>query len=68
MTRPQLIEPYDGTLGKYWHVRFIGHYATVSTVIEARDENDAIALAADMLTDYYGWDLTRFATEAEVSA
>lgn len=68
MTRPLLIEPYDGTLATYWNVTFVGDYAVVTATVEARTENDAIALAADMLTDYYGWDLTRFATEAEVSA
>lgn len=68
MTRPLLIEPYDGTLATYWNVTFVGDYAIVTATVEARTENDAIALAADMLTDYYGWDLTRFATEAEVSA
>lgn len=68
MTRPLLIEPYDGTLATYWNVTFVGDYAVITATVEARTENDAIALAADMLTDYYGWDLTRFATEAEVSA
>ena len=68
MTRPLLIEPYDGTLATYWNVTFVGDYAVITATVEAHSENDAIALAADMLTDYYGWDLTRFATEAEVSA
>ena len=68
MNRPLLIEPYDGTLATYWNVTFVGDYAVVTATVEAHSENDAITLAADMLTDYYGWDLTRFATEAEVSA
>lgn len=68
MNRPLLIEPYGGTLATYWNVTFVGDYAVITATVEAHSENDAIALAADMLTDYYGWDLTRFATEAEVSA
>jgi len=67
MTRPLLIEPYDGTLATYWNVTFVGDYAVITATVEAHSENDAIALAADMLTDYYGWDLTRFATEAEAT-
>lgn len=67
MNRPLLIEPYDGTLATYWNVTFVGDYAVVTATVEAHSENDAIALAADMLTDYYGWDLTRFATEAEAT-
>jgi hypothetical protein len=68
MNRPLLIEPYDGTLATYWNVTFVGDYAVITATVEAHTENDAITLAADMLTDYYGWDLSRFATEAEVSA
>ena len=67
MNRPLLIEPYDGTLATYWNVTFVGDYAVITATVEAHSENDAIALAADMLTDYYGWDLTRFATEAEAT-
>ena len=68
MKQALLIEPYDGTLATYWNVTFVGDYAVVTATVEAHSENDAIALASDMLTDYYGWNLTRFATEAEVSA
>jgi hypothetical protein len=68
MTRALLIEPYDGTLATYWNVTFVGDYAVITATVEARDENDAIALAADLLTDFYGWDLSRFSTEAEVLA
>lgn len=67
MTRPLIIEPYDGTLATLWNVTFVGDYAVITATVEAHTENDAIALAGDMLTDFYGWDLSRFATEAEAT-
>lgn len=59
------VEPYDGELQTYWNVMFIGDYAIVTVTVEARDEKDAEILAADMVQDYYGWDLARFATQVE---
>ena len=57
--------PYDGELDTYWNVMFIGDYAVVTVNVEALNETDAVILAADIAQDYYGWDLSRFATEAE---
>lgn len=47
-----------------WRVTFAHDWATVTTYIQARDEDDAITLADNLLTDYYGWDLSRFSAEA----
>jgi len=65
MTRPLIIEPYDGTLATLWRVTFVGDYAVIIAHVEAHTDDDAITLAGDMLTDFYGWDLSRFSTEAE---
>jgi len=49
-----------------WNVTFVGDYATVTTTVEALDENDAVSLAADVIMDNYDWD-TRH-TDIEVVA
>ena len=61
------IHPYDegDTRVSTYNVTFVHHYAVVTATVEALSENDAIGLASDMLTDYYGWDLSRWQAEAE---
>ena len=65
MTYTHDIEPYDRTLATYWNVTLAGDYAVITAIVEAHNETDAITLAGDMLTDYYGWNLSRFSAEAE---
>lgn len=60
-----MIEPYDGELEKCWNVHFVGHYAVITTTVEAHSEDDAITLAENLLTDYYDWDLSKWGAEAE---
>jgi len=47
-----------------WTVTFAHHWVTLTTHIQARDEDDAVTLADNLLTDYYGWDLSGFSAEA----
>jgi hypothetical protein len=49
----------------WWNVVFIDYYATITTRIAAIDENDAISLANNLLTDYYDIDLDRWQAEAD---
>jgi hypothetical protein len=63
MTRALLIEPYDGTLATYWNVTFVGDYAVITATVEARDENDAETLAANLLMDYYDLDVEHLAND-----
>lgn len=58
-------KPYDGETMRLWQVTFAGDYAVITTRIEARDEDDAITLANDLLVDYYDLELARFRAEAE---
>jgi hypothetical protein len=46
-----------------WNVTFIGDYATVTTTVEALDENDAETLAANLIMDYYDFDVADMAND-----
>ena len=59
------IEPYDGEVEKLWNITFVGDYAVITTTVEALNEDDAIVLAENLLTDYYDWDLSKWGAEAE---
>jgi hypothetical protein len=59
------IEPYDGTLGDYWKVSFIGDFAVITMTVESLNEDDATTLACDLFMDYYGMDLTWWHSEVE---
>lgn len=48
-----------------WSVTFIGDYATITTTVESLYD-EAITLAENMLTDYYGWDLSKWKTELDL--
>jgi hypothetical protein len=50
-----------------WVVTFIGDYATITTSVQAQDEDDAIVLAENVLTDYYDLDMSGFGGEAVLS-
>lgn len=57
-------EDETGILGR-WRITFIGDYATITTVVDGLYD-EAIVLAENMLTDYYGWDLSNWQTEIEL--
>jgi len=46
-----------------WNVTFVGDYATVTTTVEALDENDAETLAANLIMDYYDFDVADMAND-----
>jgi hypothetical protein len=46
-----------------WSVTFVGDYATITTTVEARDENDAETVAANLIMDYYGLDVDDIAID-----
>lgn len=48
-----------------WQVTFVAMWVVVTTNVEASDEEEAIANAADLIKDQYGWDVAGFDAEAE---
>ena len=48
-------------------VTFVGDYATITTSVEASNEDSAVVLAENLLTDYYDWDMSAFGGEAVLS-
>lgn len=46
-----------------WNVTFVGDHATVTTTVEALDENDAETLAANLIMDYYDLDVSDMAND-----
>jgi hypothetical protein len=58
------------TKGKYrrptmWSVTFIGDYVTMTTTVEANDNEDAIEEARLFLEEQYGYDVETFGATAE---
>lgn len=47
-----------------WRVTFAHDWVTLTTYVQAHDEDDAVSQAATLLKDYYEWDLSRFSAEA----
>jgi len=65
---PSVISPnIYGTDLPLFVVTFVGDYATITTSVEAANEDSAIVLAENMLTDYYDWDMSAFGGEAVLS-
>ena len=48
-----------------WSVTFAHNYAVITATVTAHTAEEAETEATNLLTDYYGWDLTRFTVEAE---
>jgi hypothetical protein len=64
---PTVISPsIYGTDLPLFMVTFVGDYATITTCVEASNEDSAIVLAENMLTDYYDWDMSAFGAEATI--
>jgi hypothetical protein len=61
---PITINETDEESPELWRVTFIGDFATIIATVESV-EDDAVTLAENMLTDYYGWDLSHWRTEVE---
>lgn len=47
-------------------VRFTGDYFSMTVNVYATDEDNAEALAAELLRDEYGWDITEVSHDIEV--
>jgi hypothetical protein len=47
-------------------VRFTGDYFSMTVNVYATDEDNAEALAAELLRDEYGWDITEVSNDIEV--
>ena len=47
-----------------YSVTFIGDFATITATVRC-GYGEAVVLAENMLTDYYGWDLSNWPTEFE---
>jgi hypothetical protein len=47
-------------------VRFTGDYFSMTVNIEATNEDDAEALAAKLLEEYYGWDVAEVSNDIEI--
>ena len=47
-------------------VMFAGDYFSMTVNIEATNEDDAEALAAKLLEEYYGWDVAEVSHDIEV--
>jgi hypothetical protein len=63
---PITINETDEESRELWIVTFIGDYATITTTVEGT-RDDAPTLAENMLTDYYGWDLSDWVGEVEAA-
>lgn len=48
-----------------WSVTFIGDYVTMTTTVEANDNEDAIEEARLFLEEQYGYDVETFGATAE---
>jgi hypothetical protein len=48
-----------------WQVQFVGDYFTLTTYVDATDEEQAIASAEAFLNEEYGMDMWSQANEAE---
>lgn len=48
-----------------YNVTFIGDWATITTTVEAPNEDKAILLAGNLLADNYSFDLDSWQIEAE---
>jgi len=46
-----------------WNVTFVGDHATVTTTVEALNEQDAETLAANLIMDYYELDVSDMAND-----
>lgn len=64
MSRVTIPPPYHEKRPR-WNVTFVAEFATITTTIEANDENDATSLAADFLHDYYDFDLSRWRADVQ---
>ena len=49
----------------YWNVSFSDTWATITTTVSAISDDDAIALAANFICDYYNIDVDRWSAEAD---
>ena len=47
-------------------VRFTGDYFSMTVNINATNDDDAVALAAKLLEEHYGWDVAEVSNDIEV--
>ena len=47
-----------------WSVTFAHNYAVITATVTALTADEAETEATNLLTDYYGWHLTRFTVQA----
>jgi len=46
-----------------WTVEFAGDYFTLQTTVSAKEEEQAIAVATDLLKEHYGFDMESISNE-----